>query len=87
MNFVLELTDEQLEAIAARAAALVLERLGDGNGAATPWLSIGEAAAFLRCNPQRVYEMRSDGRLTAHKEGGRAVVSRVEVEALVVKPS
>lgn len=68
------------------SAPLRAERLGDRNGAAqSPWLTVDEAAELLRCKPQRIYEMRSSGRLTPHKEGGRAVVSRVDVAALVVK--
>lgn len=82
---VLTLPPELLEAVARRTAEIVLERLGaDGRGkSATPWLSVHEAAVYLRCDRQRIYEMRCDGRLTAHKEGGRAVVARAELEALV----
>jgi excisionase family DNA binding protein len=80
---------EALDEIARRAAEIVLAELErrDAERAAdqgsSPWLSIPEAAERLRCKPQRIYEMRTDGRLTRYKEGGRAVVSRVEVESLV----
>ena len=90
MSFVLALTEEQLEALAARVAPLVAAHLAEigGNGTdSSPWLTVEEAAALLRCDPQRVYEMRSSDRLTAYKEGGRAVVSRGEVESLIVKPT
>ncbi|MGH3024775.1 MAG: helix-turn-helix domain-containing protein [Gaiellaceae bacterium] len=44
---------------------------------------MGEAAEMLRCKPQRVYDLRSAGRLPRTTEGGRAVVRRVDLERLV----
>ncbi len=82
-----------VEAIAARAAELVLEQLADRRAPATDgrWLTVEEAAAFLRCKPQRIYELRSSRQLTPHYEGqggadgrrGRALVDRQELEALI----
>ncbi len=46
-------------------------------------LSVPEAAAVLRCKPQRVYDLRSAGRLPRTVEGGRAVVRRSDIEQLV----
>jgi excisionase family DNA binding protein len=50
---------------------------------ASPWMTVDEAADYLRATRQHVYDLRSAGTLTAHREGARALVSRVEVEALV----
>lgn len=85
MKLELELTDEQLEAIARRAAELVLERMPEPAPLVmgSPWMTVPEAAAFLGCSVGRLYNMRCDGRLTSHKDGGRALVARSEVEALV----
>lgn len=79
----LQLPEEVVDAIARRAAELVLERL-DQLAPAGEWLTVPEAAEFLRCRPQRVYDLRADGRLTRHVEGGRALVARRELAALVV---
>jgi hypothetical protein len=46
-------------------------------------LSVPEAAEMLRCKPQRVYDLRSAGRLPRTTEGGRAVVRRADLERLV----
>lgn len=83
MQVGLQLPDDVVEAIARRAAELVLQRLDD-LAPASEWLSIDEAAAFLRCKPQRIYDLRSDGRLSRHAEGGRALVARRELALLVV---
>jgi excisionase family DNA binding protein len=47
----------------------------------SPYLSVREAAAFLRCQPQRVYDLLSDGRLRRVKEGSRVLVLRADLEA------
>jgi excisionase family DNA binding protein len=76
----LQLTDELVDTIANRAAALVLERL-DGSMPASEFLTVEEAAEVLRCKPQRIYDMRSDGRLSRFGDGSRALVSRRELVA------
>lgn len=48
-------------------------------------LSVAEAAEMLRCKPQRVYDLRSAGRLPRTTEGGRAVVRRADLERLVAE--
>src|SRR5262245_24092139 len=50
---------------------------------ASPYLTVVEAAELLRCKRQRVDDLLSRGRLTRLKEGGRTLVRRTEVEALV----
>jgi excisionase family DNA binding protein len=74
--------DELVERAARRAAELVLERLDrSGAGHASPYLSVEEAAELLRAKPQRIYDMRSAGRLTRFGDGSRALISRAEIEA------
>jgi excisionase family DNA binding protein len=78
----LELTmpAELIEAIAERAAAILLERLRHEAETPPRMLKVPEAAAFLRAEPQRVYDLLSDGRLTRHKDGRRVLVDRQELE-------
>jgi excisionase family DNA binding protein len=82
MELGLQLPDEVVDAIARRAAELVLERL-DAAAPAGEWLTIEEAAELLRCKPQRIYDLRSDGRLGRHSEGGRALVARASSRLVV----
>jgi excisionase family DNA binding protein len=83
VNVQLALPPEVLEAIARRAAELVLEHRG-GAGDVPELLTVPEAAAYLRCDRQRIYQLRSDGRLPRTSEGGRALVRRVDLDGLVV---
>lgn len=76
----LQLPDELLDAIAERAAVLALERL-ERQGPASEFLTVDEAAELLRCKPQRIYDMRSDGRLSKFGDGSRALVMRSELIA------
>jgi excisionase family DNA binding protein len=70
-----------VEAIAERAAEIVLEQRADDRDVSSPWLSIAEAADYARCDRQRIYDLRSSGRLSPYSDGSRAVVSRVELDA------
>ncbi|HET7572128.1 MAG TPA: helix-turn-helix domain-containing protein [Gaiellaceae bacterium] len=74
---------ELVEAVAERAAELVVEQLRAERGDVSELLTIREAAAWLRCKPQRIYDLRSSGRVTALSDGRRALVRRAELEALL----
>ena len=45
----------------------------------SPYMTIPEAADYLRCSRQRVDDLLSQGRLTRVKEGRRTLVSRAEI--------
>jgi excisionase family DNA binding protein len=70
-----------IEAIAERAAELVLETLAERAGAASPYLTIPEAAAYARCKRQRIDDLLSARRLTRYKDGRRTLVLKAELEA------
>ena len=53
----------------------------------TELLSLTEAAEMLRCKPQRIYQLRSTGRLPRTVEGGRAIVRRSDLERLIEEDS
>jgi excisionase family DNA binding protein len=78
----MQLTADVVESIAQRAAEIVLAR--SAQRANSPYLSTREAAEYLRCAPQRIHELVSRGDLTRLKEGGRLLLDRREVDALVV---
>lgn len=74
------------EAILDVLAARVLDEL-DGRAQAASqsrWMTVRSAAVFLDCGEQRIRNLLTEGRLTRHREGGRTLVARAEVEALVV---
>jgi excisionase family DNA binding protein len=70
-----ELPRELLEAIAARAAELALQRLDDQR---SPWLTRRQAAAYLGLPLSR---LEKDRRIPCHKDGGRVLYHRAELDA------
>lgn len=79
------LPPEAVEAIARRAAEIMLERLElePYGRPVSPWLTVPEAAELLRCKPQRIYDLRSSGRLSRDGDGDRALVRRDELERYI----
>jgi hypothetical protein len=77
--------EELAERIADRLAEKLEERRWATRQEACELFSVPEAAEVLRCKPQRVYDLRSAGRLPRTTEGGRAVVRRTDLEGLVAE--
>ena len=75
----LRLPEHVVEAIAERAAEIVLARLEAARR--TRWMTVAEAAEYARCSRQHLYDLRSDGRLGRHGEHGHALVDRDELDA------
>jgi excisionase family DNA binding protein len=74
----LSVPDELFEAIAERAAALVLARL---DAEPEPWLGVDEAARYLACTPSRIYALKSANRIPHRKDGSRLLFRRSELDA------
>jgi excisionase family DNA binding protein len=69
------------EALAAIAAALPTPTACRAE--ASPYMTALEAADYLRCSRQRIYDLLSQRRLTRHKDGARTLISRAEIDAYV----
>jgi excisionase family DNA binding protein len=80
VNLSLELPSELVEAIAERAAVLVFERALAENGR-SPWLTAQEAADYLRCSRQRVYDLKSSRQIVAAQDGKRPLFHRAVLDA------
>jgi excisionase family DNA binding protein len=73
-----ELDDPALDQL----AELLAPRLPDrADAAPSPWLDVAEAAAYLRCKPQRIYDLRHAGSLAAHRDGRRLLFHRDDLDA------
>jgi excisionase family DNA binding protein len=72
------LTDEQLGALAREIARVLRDDHAKAN--TSPYLTVHEAAQYLRCRPQRVYDLLSARALTRHKDGSRVLVRRAEID-------
>jgi len=73
------LPDELLERVAHAGAEIVFARLELSEP--SPYLTVAEAAQYLRSKKQRVYDLLSAGRLTRFKDGSRVLVERAEIDA------
>lgn len=63
-------------------AALVAARLEPKKNTRqlSDWLTTEEAADYLRCKTRRIYDLTSQGRLTAVKDGSRNLYERAELD-------
>jgi excisionase family DNA binding protein len=69
-------------------AALVAARLAPTNEThqQSDWLTAEEAAEYLRCKKRRVYDLTSQGRITAVKDGSRSLYERAELDRHIDLP-
>ena len=49
----------------------------------SPFMSVNEAAVFLCCKPQRVYDLLSARTLGRYRDGARVLIKRSELEMYV----
>jgi excisionase family DNA binding protein len=75
----LDVPVDLVEAIAQRAAEIVAERQAVEE--ATPYLTVDEAADYLRCKPKRVYDLCSQRRIPFVKDGSRTLLRRADLDA------
>lgn len=83
--------EADLGALAAVLVPLIAARLADGERrkeargqeATSPYMTVTEAADYLRCREQRVRELLSQRRLSRFKDGARTLLLREEVEEYV----
>jgi excisionase family DNA binding protein len=73
----LTVPDELIEEI----VAVVVARLNVQPPAESPYMSVDEAADYMRCKKQRVYDLISARRLTRLKDGTRVLLRRGEIDA------
>lgn len=65
-----------LESLVARVAVEVVAALAQQTAGATPWMTTSEAAEYLRCRPDRLKVLASQGRIPVTKEGARNLYHR-----------
>lgn len=81
LNVELAFPDAALDELVERIAAIVLARLPGTVEPASTYLTVAEAADYLRAKPQRLYDLLSARRLTRFKDGSRVLVARAELDA------
>lgn len=71
------LDDEALDAL----AELLRPRLGLEQNGRCRWMTVPEAAEYIRAKPQRVYDLISQGRLPAGRDGTRRLLARDDLDS------
>ena len=71
----LGIPEDLVEAIAARAADIVIEQLGRES---SPWMTRVQAATYLSLPLSR---LEKDRRIPCHRDGGRVLYHRDELDA------
>jgi excisionase family DNA binding protein len=83
-TFTVGIDDSTMRMIADRVAEIVTHRLGAAQGTTVArWLTVEQAAEYIGARPQRIYDLRSSGRLRRTSDGGRALVDRHELDQLI----
>lgn len=78
LSIALEMPPELVEIVAQRAAQIVASR--DVN-TASPWLSVAEAADWLRCHKDRIYDLIASRKLSPRRDGRRVLLHRDDLDA------
>lgn len=74
--------DSLIDEIAAIAAHIVVARLDITGETGIPTLmTVTEAADYLRCKPQRIYDLVSSRRIPRFKDGSRTLIARADIDA------
>lgn len=74
-----ELSDEDLDQLADALAGRIASKL-ERRRELSPYLNVKEAAEYLRCSPQRIYDLHHQGRLAGRKDGARLLIHRDELD-------
>ncbi len=80
IKIAVELSELDVHRIAERTAA-ILRGEGHVAPASSPYMTVEEAALYLRCRRQRIDDLLSQRRISRIKDGARTLVSRAELEA------
>ena len=75
------LSTHQLDEIARRVASIL--SIQSDQKTPTRWLTVDEAAVYIGAQRQRIYDLRSSGRLGRYGDGARALVDRNELDDLI----
>jgi excisionase family DNA binding protein len=75
----LELPETLIEQVALRAVELIREQAPDSE----EWMTSDETADYLKCGRGRIHNLVSEGRIPVHREGGRLLFLKSELDAWI----
>ena len=77
LALVIDLTPEQLDAIAERVAT----RMPASSATVSPWLSTESAAEYIDAKPARIHDLVQARKLTPRRDGRRLLFRRDDLDA------
>lgn len=74
--------DELAEYVAERVVEVLADRLPavQPSARSSPWLTPDEAAEYIRASRKRMYDLASQNRVPAHRDGSRLLFRREELD-------
>ena len=81
VSLTVDLSDEAIAQIAQQVAAILAKT--SATPAMSRWLTVDQAAEHIGASRQRIYDLRSSGKLRRHGDGSRALIDRRELDRLV----
>lgn len=75
------------ETISALAAVLARHLPAPERSDPSPFLTVAEAAVYLRASRQRVYDLLSSRRLPKYRDGARVLIRRADLDAYLGQPA
>jgi excisionase family DNA binding protein len=76
-NVTIALSAADLETI---AAAVAVRQTAAASPTDSPYMTVREAAIYIRARPQRIYDLLSSRRLPKSKDGTRVLVRRADLD-------
>jgi excisionase family DNA binding protein len=79
-----EFPDGWIQTVSAPIASEVAKQIRSQMKAnSSPYVSVPEAAEYLRCKTSRIYQLLSDRTLTRYRDGARVLILKEELAAHV----
>ena len=77
----LTVPDAIIEAVADRVATIVKSEIGTTTTTATPYMTVAEAAEYLRWSKERIYKLTAARAIPHIKHEGRLLFRRSDLDA------
>jgi excisionase family DNA binding protein len=84
MTVAFEVPPDFVEQLARRVSEMTTE---GQQGAIEPWLNVEEAALYLACDKDRIYDLKSMGRLRWRNDGRRLLFRREWLDEALESPA
>lgn len=81
MEFSVTMQAQAHAALVEEIKRQVIQELREAGEVLSPYLTTDEAAVYLRCSRERIWQLVSQKQFTVYKDGKKTLLARDEVEA------